>query len=291
MPILYIFRGPPATGKSTRRAEMVAADPALGYVNKDELREQFPSDTEREIHLRQFLALDSFARAGRDIIIDNTNLNTRTVDSYLSWAKKYQYQTETISFGHDMPYEEAVRRDLARGQRGGRYVGPSVIWQFYVDAGLLPAREAKDRPDLILFDVDGTAADIAHRRHHVRGDQKDWKAFNAGMAQDSVNTPVWLAYMAHRGQTRVAFMSGRGAESRAVTERWLEDNDYWGYVFLLMRGYHDSRPDHVIKRELYEKYVQPYYNVRIVYDDRPSVIRTWRSLGLSVFDVGDGVEF
>ena len=290
MPTLYIFRGPPATGKSTRRAAMLAADRDLTYVNKDELRELHPDWSERQIHEAQQALMESYARAGRSIIIDNTNLNQRTMDGYLSWAQRHGYTTELVSFGHDVPFEEAVTRDYLRGLDGGRTVGRSVIYEFYVDAGLLPVPDEK--PGVILIDLDGTACDIEHRRHLVQvgeGGKKDWRAFGAAIPQDTVNRPVHLVYRAlvEAGHP-VIFLSGRGAEYRAVTERWLRENGYQDYQAVIMRRFGDSRPDHVIKRELYHRYVEPFWRVELVLDDRSSVVDGWREMGLTCFQVAPG---
>jgi len=42
----------------------------------------------------------------------------------------------------------------------------------------------------VLFDIDGTLADINHRRHHVEGDNAHWHAFFEEMGTDTVNQPV-----------------------------------------------------------------------------------------------------
>jgi hypothetical protein len=43
---------------------------------------------------------------------------------------------------------------------------------------------------LIVFDIDGTLANIEHRLHHVRSKPKNWPAFDAGIPNDKVNEPV-----------------------------------------------------------------------------------------------------
>jgi phosphoglycolate phosphatase-like HAD superfamily hydrolase len=45
----------------------------------------------------------------------------------------------------------------------------------------------------IIFDLDGTLANIDHRRHLVEGPQKDWDAFFKACDKDIPNTQiVWL---------------------------------------------------------------------------------------------------
>ena len=47
---------------------------------------------------------------------------------------------------------------------------------------------------VIVFDIDGTVANITHRRHWVATKPKNWGAFNAGMAQDTVYEDIKFVY-------------------------------------------------------------------------------------------------
>lgn len=46
----------------------------------------------------------------------------------------------------------------------------------------------------VIFDLDGTIADINHRTHFVRGGNKDWESFFAGCVADVPNAPVVAAF-------------------------------------------------------------------------------------------------
>jgi hypothetical protein len=61
--------------------------------------------------------------------------------------------------------------------------------------------------------------------------------------------------------------------------------------YLFMRPQGDSRPDTVVKRELFEKYVEPNWHISFVIDDRKSVVQMWRDLGLYVFNCGLDIDF
>ena len=54
-----------------------------------------------------------------------------------------------------------------------------------------------------------------------------------------------------------------------------------------MRPAHDQRKDHVVKQEMFDRGIRPYFDVRFVVDDRPSVVEMWRANGLSVLAVTD----
>jgi hypothetical protein len=55
-----------------------------------------------------------------------------------------------------------------------------------------------------------------------------------------------------------------------------------------MRDIYDSRRDSVVKREIFEREVRDRYHVVGVFDDRMQVVKMWRELGLTVFQVAEG---
>jgi hypothetical protein len=60
---------------------------------------------------------------------------------------------------------------------------------------------------------------------------------------------------------------------------------------LLMRRDGDHRPDTVTKREHMAGLIEAGTKIEAVFEDRPSVCRVWRELGLTVFQVGSGEDF
>jgi hypothetical protein len=52
-----------------------------------------------------------------------------------------------------------------------------------------------------------------------------------------------------------------------------------------MRRDKDFREDHVIKREIYEQHIRPYYKVLLALDDKPSILELWRSLDIPAWQV------
>jgi hypothetical protein len=143
-----------------------------------------------------------------------------------------------------------------------------------------------------ICDIDGTLA--------IMGDRSpfDWSR----VGEDTPNDPVLRVVIALlEADYDVIFMSGRmdTADCRRQTELWLGVQIGQHFpVFcmksccspLFMRAEGDYRPDSVVKRELYETHVKPYYDIVGVIDDRGSVVRMWRELGLTVLDVA-GNEF
>jgi hypothetical protein len=85
-------------------------------------------------------------------------------------------------------------------------------------------------------------------------------------------------------------VSGRDESCRPQTEEWLRRNGVL-HDDLFMRPEGSMEKDTVIKRRIYDEHIRDHYNVLAVFDDRPCVVRLWKSLGLFVFDCGHGYEF
>ena len=52
-----------------------------------------------------------------------------------------------------------------------------------------------------------------------------------------------------------------------------------------MRKTKDFRSDSIIKTEIYNEFIKDKYFVDLVLDDRDSVVKTWRDLGLLCLQV------
>ena len=149
---------------------------------------------------------------------------------------------------------------------------------------------------LIVFDIDGTLANIEHRLDYVRSKPKNWKAFDAGIPNDKVNFPVAEMFWALAGsveifQRNIVLASGRNERSRQATEDWLRKNSFSSYDKLYMRKADDFRNDSIVKREMLDEIIADYgKKPDMVFDDRPRVVKMWRDAGIFVFDVYQGEE-
>ena len=146
---------------------------------------------------------------------------------------------------------------------------------------------------LVVFDIDGTLANIEHRLDYVRSKPKNWKAFDAGIPNDKVNEPVAKVFhaMAAEGNT-IVLASGRNERTREATEKWLYENSLFGFgIKLYMRKADDFRNDSIVKREMLDEIIADYgKKPDMVFDDRPRVVKMWRDAGIFVFDVYQGKE-
>lgn len=140
----------------------------------------------------------------------------------------------------------------------------------------------------IIFDIDGTLADITHRRHHVATKPKNWPAFQKAAHLDTPHEPVAviarsLGTLAHR----IILCSGRGEQERPVTEAFLEKYQI-PYRALYMRAEGDYRHDDIIKGELLDRILADGYRPEFVFDDRTRVVKMWRERGLMCAQVNEG---
>lgn len=154
----------------------------------------------------------------------------------------------------------------------------------------------------VIFDVDGTLANVDHRRHHVEGRVKDWDAFGAAMGED---TPVGdvMALLDivqdHISQDliggivdKVFFCSGREEKYREVTTAWLTEHLVHAVdrTTLLMRPTGDYRPDVAIKKEMLDYIRQEGFDVLFAVDDRRSVVDMWRANGVTCLQCAPGFD-
>lgn len=284
MPKLIIMKGLPASGKSAKAKEILEASGNAIRLNRDLLRtmlhfdkwtgknESLTRNAERSL-AKEFLFNDYV------VIIDDTNLNPSVQQSWKDLGNEMKAKVETIEL--DTPLSECVLRDSERPNP----VGKSVIVGMARQYGLYQSNK-KD----VIVDIDGTVADLTHRLKYIQQDPKDWNSFFGNMAND---VPIHdnidrIQYLSQ--DNNIVFVSGRPEDYRAVTEKWLGQFIRNPYQALFMRKSGDKRPDTEVKQQILDTYFDKT-KIKLVIDDRPSVIRMWRSNGLEVMDVGNGVEF
>ena len=142
----------------------------------------------------------------------------------------------------------------------------------------------------ILFDIDGTLANIEHRRHFLDQENPDWKSFNAEMGGDTPNVPIVALYKTlwAAGNFALILVTGRNERSREITEQWLTWNAI-PFEQMLMRPDNDFRPDHLIKEEILKSLLGAGTEIEFVVDDRQQVVDMWRRNGITCLqcDVGN----
>jgi phosphoglycolate phosphatase-like HAD superfamily hydrolase len=140
--------------------------------------------------------------------------------------------------------------------------------------------------EIVIFDIDGTLADVSERIHHVRKKPKNWNAFFQGMAQDkAIHSMVRLCNLLYASGIRIILCSGRSEEHRAETVRWLAEKGVNYHELILRRdGY--RRTDAVVKREMLAGLDRS--KILFAVEDRSRVVEMWRSEGLVCLQCAPG---
>lgn len=141
---------------------------------------------------------------------------------------------------------------------------------------------------LYIFDLDGTLADISHRRHFVENKANRWTEFYAACTKDAPNRPVILTAQALAGDNEIWIFSGRSDEVWPQTRSWLLFNSV-PYDHLQMRPEGDYTPDDVLKKQwLDNMLVDDRERLVAVFEDRDRMVRMWRAAGVPCFQVAPG---
>lgn len=181
-----------------------------------------------------------------------------------------------------------------------------------------PIEHAEVKFPCVIFDLDGTLADVTTRRdianhakmssqppvqaegetrflykkriakHHSDAWWKRWQDPDV-VKTDKPNTPVvnicklLKEYMG----CAIIITSARTDRNMAVTKEWLADNNIY-YDELFMRPDGDFTRDDKFKKRILNKYILPKYEVLMCFDDRNQVVNMWRSNGITCLQVADG---
>lgn len=140
----------------------------------------------------------------------------------------------------------------------------------------------KSLPKCVIVDIDGTTSLINGRNpfddSKIHTDLPNnpviglIKRFSQLYAYDFMNSDGQI-------NNKIIFMSGRMDKCRQETVQWLTSHEI-PFDHLYMRKTNDYRSDSIVKKELYEEHIKGKYYVESVFDDRDSVVKTWRELGL-----------
>jgi uncharacterized HAD superfamily protein len=136
-----------------------------------------------------------------------------------------------------------------------------------------------------VFDLDGTLADDSHRKSFVSGEVKYFQKYYSLMDQDprkgEIAEVLWLC---KKQGLAIIIVTGRPERYRDTTVKWLAENKI-EYDLLEMRGDSDFRKAAVMKLEVLEKRINPFYKVRIAFDDNSEIINMFRLNGVEAVRV------
>ncbi len=130
---MFITKGVPGCGKSTKAKEMIANDGNLIRVNRDDIRLSihgglpWSGKREKVVVLMQYAMIRAALEKGVNVIVDDTNLHPGTMQKLKDLATECKAKWEIIDLTN-VPIEVCIERDAKR--KGRAYVGHDVIREF-----------------------------------------------------------------------------------------------------------------------------------------------------------------
>lgn len=143
---------------------------------------------------------------------------------------------------------------------------------------------------MIIVDIDGTLSKVDDRLWYLKRNPPDWDEFYARCGEDKPIDEI-VSLVIHLSKFyKVVFCTGRRESCRTITEKWLNDHGLSEYHSLLMRENADHRHDVDVKPELLLKagITIGANDIAFVIEDRNSMVKKWRELGLTCIQVAEG---
>src|SRR6476469_4058937 len=272
MSTVVITIGVPASGKSTYATKESERTGAV-IVCRDDIRiaHRIKSGADEDFVTRVHRAqIEGAILSGLDVIVADTNLNKTFRNRLIKFA--HEYGADVILRYFPVDLDTAILRDQMREST----VGPDVVKRFhdmYVSQGLpteptekflpvagyAPYHHTLGNPPAIVVDIDGT---LAHTKGRSPYDE-------SRVSEDAFDENVAAAVVGMSNYTgaEIIVVSGRTDKCREKTEAWMEENEFpWDWFY--MRKHGDQRPDYIVKNEIYDEHIIPYFNILAVFDDR-----------------------
>lgn len=290
---LILLVGPPGSGKSTYRI-----CPAI----KDKYTVISQDDQGKKEHLILFKEAMS---EGKDIVVDRMGFSVGQRNRYLDPARKAGYDIKIVVF--HVPLEEYLKRCNERENHPtikDPKTASKAINFFFKNYERVEDSEAnevvrmgwdkRDKKECIWVDIDGTMANIEHRRHFTHRDKEagikpHWGKFFSEMVSDTLNQ--WCADITQMfaiNGTPIVFATGRPSDYHKQTLDWLNEHKLM-HDHLFMRARGDFRKDNIVKEIILEFEIKTRYSVKFAIDDRKQVVDMLRAHDVVVLqcDFGD----
>lgn len=144
--------------------------------------------------------------------------------------------------------------------------------------------------DVAVFDMDGTLADVTHRRGLVERSPKDWESFFAQCDRDRPNKPVVEIAQILGSSHDIHVVTARRKKETDITEQWLQNYSVpYAALWVLRSDEGDDKytPDVELKQRWLDQF-EGKRRISYVFDDRNKVVAMWRRNGLTCFQVAEG---
>ena len=143
----------------------------------------------------------------------------------------------------------------------------------------------------VIFDIDGVLAE--------KSPERDYREYDKVHLDKPIKLLFnLLKYYCDCQQYTIIFITGRKLLCQDLTKEWIVEhfnknadlckiNNFDDYFNLFMRPDNDHRKAHILKKEIYETYIEGKYDVVATFDDDPEIIKMYQEKGLMTFLVGN----
>lgn len=296
-PVITMVSGLSASGKTT-----MARQSSNLRFNLDDIRRNLGmtshdkwSKSQESVAVEMLMSgIEAAVEAGHDVVTDNTFLYARIPNML---RKRIGGRATFSTFRMDTTLEECIRRDALRPDS----VGEAVIrrqaqskWRLtneYMNVwpNVIPVTYQEDLPWVFIVDMDGTFALNTSGR-----DIYDASRCDEDTPDLTVQTIVNALHHYDMPDGEVVqpfFLSGREEVVFNQTVGFIRQYSYVGDPLIAMRKEGDKRPDFVVKYDLFNEHIRGKYNVIFAVDDRNSIVRLWREMGIRTLSCTGNGEF
>jgi len=141
---------------------------------------------------------------------------------------------------------------------------------------------------IIIVDIDGTVSRVGDRVKYLSEKPVNWDAFYDACFEDEPIIPIIRLVHLLAKDYEIVFLTGRRESVRDITVKWLNNYFHNREYHLLMRPNGDHRHDTEIKPELLRKANISLRSIELIIEDRNSMVKKWRELGLTCLQPAEG---
>lgn len=329
---LILMVGVPGSGKSTIAEKMREGDPDnIITVERDRTRSvlfgesyhkgNFPKKSEDEVTRVNDKLIKDGLRAGKTVIVSDTNVNPRNVQGLVRTGRNYGAQ---IDFEYvNTPADECRRRNDARGKQGGRHVPKFVMDRmiqnaYDMDGNLKNYKIASKTGNVffvpkvtegskliesfnkkleftnpfidssvVIVDVDGTLANnqnaAAFYLNHPDNRRKDYSSFFKHIQDAEVNTNVrdLANKMRDNDGLSIVVLTGRSDSYAKELLSFIKRSGIKASR-VIAKQEDDSRPDYDFKNDVINELKSEGLVLAHAIDDREGSIQTLEANGIMV---------
>lgn len=286
---VLILQGIPASGKSTFAKGLVANSRGLWKrLNKDDMRAMLDNSEhskENESFAEQLrdMMLFEALKAGKNVVIDDTNLWERPIERVKKVVEQFQKAHRTKVEIEIKPFDVELGTCIERDSQRDSSVGATVVSKLYrqhiVSKEKLYTYSNVDEslPSALVCELDNVLA-IAHQRNL----QDVFLCEN-----DLVHQPIKELLDIYRAKDyKIILLTQRPETYRRQTQNWLYYNRVeFDELLMYPSGIKGVR----YKKEFYEEEIALKYQVKLALETQQEAVDLWRlELQIPCLQVGYG---